>query len=231
MSELNDRTYRFLESLFLHIEKLGWPLVIIPWCVVFLGFIGMIFVLKRHSMRGRWLPAFIVGTVALAGHLLDYFVTIRLCPTLSAEANPIWNVVVEKLGLGIAKWYGFTGKVLLSFLSFELFAYFLVQRRQLLPKHATGFMDFWRRFGTKDGRKTVLHPGNIVNFFAFLFSLSGPFYFYIAFLNSIGSVELYMALPSMPVAGFCYFIMLMFVYLLGNYLVFRRDSMKGSTNE
>ena len=222
MSEFNERTYQFLEYIFLHVEKLGWPLVILPWCSVFFGFIAMIFVLKKHSMKGRWLPSFIVGGVALAGHLLDYFVTIRVCPTLSAEANPIWNVVVEKLGLGIAKWYGFTGKVLLSFLSFQFFAYFLIQRRKLLPKHAKSFVEFWNRFGMREGRKTLLRFGNIVNFFSFLFALSGPFYFYIAFLNSISSEELYMNLPSMPVAGLAYFVALVFVYFIGNYGVFRK---------
>ena len=69
MSEFNERTYQFLEYIFLHIEKLGWPLVILPWCSVFFGFIAMIFVLKKHSMKDRWLPSFIVGGVALAGHL------------------------------------------------------------------------------------------------------------------------------------------------------------------
>ena len=117
-------------------------------------------------MKGRWLPSFIVGTIALAGHLLDFFVTIRLCPTLSAEANPIWNVVVEKLGLSIAKWYGFTGKVLLSFLSFQFFAYFLIQRERLLPKRAKSFTDFWNRFGVTEGKRSLLRFGNIVNFFS-----------------------------------------------------------------
>ncbi len=224
MSEVNEHTYQFLESLFLHIEKLGWPLVIVPWCVVFLGFVVMVFVLRRHSMRGRWLPSFIVGTAALAAHMLDYFVTIRLCPTLSAEANPIWNVVVEKLGLGIAKWYGFTGKVLLSFLSFELFAYFLIQREKLLPRQAKSFSDFWNRYGTEQGKRVILRWGNIINFFSFLFALSGPFYFYVAILNTISSEELYLRLPSMPLAGFAYFILLMFVYLLGNFWIFKRGA-------
>jgi hypothetical protein len=222
MSEVNERTYLFLESLFLHIEKLGWPLVIVPWCVVFLGFIVMVCVLHRHSMRGRWLPSLIIGAVALVAHMLDYFVTIRLCPTLSAEANPIWNAVVEKLGLGIAKWYGFTGKALLSFLSFELFAYFLIQREKLLPKQAKSLSDFWNRYGTEQGKRVILRWGNIINFFSFLFALSGPFYFYVAILNTISSEELYLRLPSMPLAGFAYFILLMCVYLLGNYWIFKR---------
>lgn len=222
MSLFNERTYRFLEYIFLHVEKLGWPLVILPWCSVFLGFIAMIFVLKKHPMKDRLLPSLIVGGVALTGHLLDYFVTIRICPTLSAEANPIWNVVVEKLGLGIAKWYGFTGKVLLAFLSFQLFAYFLIQRRKLLPKHAKNFVEFWNRFGRREGKKTLVRFGNIVNLFSFLFALSGPFYFYIAFLNSISSEKLYMNLPSMPVAGLVYFAALVFVYLIGNYWAFRK---------
>ena len=230
MSAFNERTYYILEYVFLHIEKLGWPLVILPWCSVFFGFIAMIFVLKRHSMRGRWLPSLIVGGVALAGHLLDYFVTIRICPTLSAEANPIWNVVVDKLGLGIAKWYGFTGKVLLALLSFEFFAYFLIQREELFPKQAKGFSDFWSKFGMSEGKRSTLRFRNIANFFSFLFALSGPFYFYITFLNTISNEELYMRLPSMPAAGMAYLGMLVFVYLLGNYRGFRKRRSRTSSS-
>jgi hypothetical protein len=222
MSGFNERTYQFLEAIFLHVEKVGWTLVILPWCSVFFGFIAMVFVLKRHSMKGRWLPSFIVGFIALAGHLLDYFVTIRLCPTLSAEANPIWNVVVEKLGLTVAKWYGFTGKVLLSFLSFQFFAYFLIQREKLLPEGTKSFIDFWNQFGMRKGKKALLRFGNLINFFSFLFALSGPFYFYITVLNSISSEELYLRLPSMPVAGLGYLIILVLVYLFGNYWAFKK---------
>ena len=182
----------------------------------------MIFILRKHSMKGIWLPSLIVGGIALFGHLLDYFVTIRLCPDLSTEANPIWNVVVSRLGLGIAKWYGFTGKVLLSLLSFQFFAYFLLQRERLLPGSAKGLTDFWNRFGSLEGKKSIVRFRNIVNFFAFLFALSGPFYFYIVILNSITSEELYMRLPSMPVAGFFYMIILTVIYIFGNYLSFKR---------
>jgi hypothetical protein len=227
MSQFNDQTYQFLENIFSYVEKLGLPLIILAWCSVFFGFIGMIFVLKRHSMRGRWVPSFVVGGIALCGHLLDFFITIHLCPDLTTEANPIWNVVVERLGLGIAKWYGFSGKVLLSLLSFQFFAYFLIQREHLLPESTKGLIDFWNRFGSFKGRRSVVRFKNIVNFFAFLFALSGPFYFYIVILNSITSEDLYMKLPSMPVAGFFYMVILTLVYIFGNYWAFRRRGNAG----
>lgn len=222
MSDFNELTYRVLENLFVHVEKLGLPLVIIAWMSVFLGFLGMIFVLQKHSMAGKWRASLIVGGVALFAHLLDYFITIRLCPTLSTEANPIWNIVVVKMGLGIAKWYGFTGKVLLSFLSFQFFAFYLIQRERLLPKEAKGLMDFWNKYGREEKGKKLVRFGNIINFFSFLFALSGPFYFYIVLLNSITDEKLYMRLPSMPVAGFIYLIILTLFYLLGNYWEFRK---------
>lgn len=226
MSNFNDLTYRVLENLFLHVEKLGLPLVILAWSSVFLGFIGMIVVLRKHSMAGKWIPSLIVGGIALFGHLLDYFITIRLCPTLSSEANPIWNVVIERMGLGIAKWYGFTGKVLLSFLSFQFFAFYLIQRERLLPKKARGLIDFWNKFGKPEKGKSLLRFRNIINFFSFLFALSGPFYFYIVILNSITDEKLYMLLPSMPVAGFVYLIILTLIYIFGNYSKFKRRTKK-----
>jgi hypothetical protein len=131
-------------------------------------------------------------------------------------------VVVDKLGLGMAKWYGFTGKVLLSLLSFQFFAYFLIQREELLPKLAKSFSDFWNRFGMIEGKSAVLRFRNIANFFSFLFALSGPFYFYITFLNTVTNEKLYLRLPSMPVAGLAYLVILVFVYLLGNYWSFRK---------
>ncbi len=222
MSNFNELTYRVLENLFVHVEKLGLPLVILAWLSVFLGFIGMCFVLRKHPMSGKWIPSLIVGGIALFAHLLDYFITIRLCPTLSTEANPIWNVVVERMGLGIAKWYGFTGKVLLSLLSFQFFAFYLIQRERLLPKKAKGLMDFWNKYGSAEKGKSLLRFRNIINFFSFLFALSGPFYFYIVFLNSITDEKLYMALPSMPAAGFIYLIFLTLIYILGNYWKFRK---------
>ena len=223
MTEFNNQTYRFLEEVSCFLQKLGLPLAVLAWFSVFLGVIGMCFVLRKHSMVGKWRLSLIVGGVALFAHILDYVVTIRLNPSLSFEANPIWCIVVEKMGLEIAKWYGLTGKILISILSFQFFAFYLIQRETLLPKKANGFINFWKNYGrTKKGR-TVLELSNITNLFSFLFSLSGPFYFYVVFLNSITDEELYLQVPSMPLAGFLYVVILSIVYLFGNYWKFRED--------
>jgi len=222
MTEFNSQTYRFLEELSYFLQKLGLPLAVLAWFSVFLGVIGMCFVLRKHSMVGKWRLSLIVGGVALFAHILDYVVTIRLNPSLSFEANPIWCIVVEKMGQEIAKWYGLTGKILISILSFQFFAFYLIQRETLLPKKANGFINFWKNYGkTKKGR-TVLELNNITNLFSFLFSLSGPFCFYVVFLNSITDESLYIIMPSMPLTGFLYIVILTIIYLFGNYWKFRK---------
>jgi hypothetical protein len=222
MAEFNNQTYRFLEELSYFLQKLGLPLTVLAWFSVFLGVIGMCFILRKHSMVGKWRLSLIVGGVALFAHILDYVVTIRLNPSLSFEANPIWCIVVEKMGQEIAKWYGLTGKILISILSFQFFAFYLIQRETLLPKKANGFIDFWKNYGrTKKGR-TVLELSNITNLFCFLFSLSGSFYFYVVFLNSITDERLYMIMPSMSLTCFLYVVILSSIYLLGNYWKFRK---------
>lgn len=205
------------------VEGMGLPLAILAWVSVFGGSIGMVFVLRRHSMTGRWLPSLVVGGIALLAHLLDYFVTLRLTPDLSLEANPLWRIVVDRMGLGVAKVYGLSGKILVSILSFELFAFYLIQRERLFPGSATGFADFQRRFGTQGTTGWRGSCQNIGSFFAFMFALLGPFFFYITFLNSIGADETLCArLPSLPVVIAAYLILLMLAYGWANYRAFRR---------
>ena len=165
----------------------------------------------------------IVGIVSLIAHMVDFFGTLRVCPDLSFEANPIWCVVVDKMGLVLARWYGFTGKVLLAVIGFEFFAYYLIQREKLIPDKVRGFFSFWNNFGMKQDSKKIIRFANIKNFFAFLFALVGPFCLYIALLNSITDSELYMRMPSMPLMLLLYIIILTLVYLFGNYWAAKRN--------
>ena len=226
MVDLNNLTYDFLEKVLKFFAQFGLPMIVLAWFMVFLGVIAMIIVLRKHSLRGKWQASLIVGSVSLVAHLIDFFGTLRVCPDLSFEANPIWCVVVEKMGLSLARWYGFTGKVLLAIISFEFFAYYLIQRESLLPDRTQGFFSFWRNFGKKDSGKSVIRLTNIKNFFAFLFALIGPFCLYIALLNSITDSELYMRMPSMPLILLLYLFFLTCGYLFGNYWSFKRKNSK-----
>jgi hypothetical protein len=223
MTEFNDLTYDFLEKVLKFVARFGLPMIVLAWFMVFLAVIAMIFVLRKHSLRGKWQASLMVGVVSLAAHLIDFFGTLKVCPDLSFEANPIWCVVVEKMGLGLAQWYGFTGKVLLAIISFEFFAYYLIQRGTLLPDKAQGFFSFWQNFGKKDATKPVIRFANIKNFFSFLFALIGPFCLYIALLNSITDSKLYMRMPSMPLMLLLYIAILTLGYLFGNYWTWRKS--------
>jgi hypothetical protein len=150
-----------------------------------------------------------VAVTGLAAHLLDYFVTLRITPDLAMEANPIWRVVIDNFGLGLARAYGLTGKLLLSVLSAQLFAWHLSHRASLFPARASGVGDFIKQLG-----KGAPRMGNIRSFFAFAFALFGPYFFYITFMNVTGEAayDLYEKLPSPPVAILGYFVLVTFAY-------------------
>ncbi len=203
------------------VETLGLPLAVVAWIAVFAGAVGMAFVLLRARARGVWLPALVVGITALTAHVLDFAVTLRMSPDLEAEANPIWRIVIDNWGLSAAKLYGFTGKVLLSILSFELFAYYLSQREGLFPDRAEGFSSFWRHFGAGYPSGLVQWQ-NLASFFTYSFSLLGPFFFYVALLNSLSNSTLYLRFPSMPMALAGYLAALVGSYFVVTYRAFRR---------
>ena len=181
----------------------------------------MAIVLRPARTRSVWLPAFVVGITALTAHVLDFAVTLRMSPDLEAEANPIWRIVIDNWGLSVAKLYGFTGKVLLSILSFELFAYYLGQRECLFPDRAERFSIFWRHFGAGYPSGLVQWQ-NLASFFAYSFSLLGPFFFYVALLNSLSNSTLYLRFPSMPMALAGYLAALAVSYFVVTYRAFRR---------
>jgi hypothetical protein len=217
---MNDASLRLLEGLMKAVAGLGLPLIIAAWFGVLACAVGMALVLKRYLRTRVWLPAAAVGIVSLAAHMLDFFGTLRVMPDLSSEANPIWRVVVAKLGLRAAWWYGFTGKVLLAVLGFEFFAYYLAARKRLMPGSASGFFDFWKRFGATD-KPFSLEAINV--FFSFLFGLIGPFSFYVAYLNSLTDLETYNHMPAMPVMLAAYLVALTIAFLFGNYWSFHRE--------
>ncbi len=228
MSGWNDTLYRALEASYSRVEALGLPLAVAAWLTVFVGALAMAQVLRRAgSLRGHWGPAALVGVASLAAHLLDYAVTLRMSPTLGAEGNPIWRIAIEHFGLELAKLYGLTGKILLSILSFELFCFYRIQRTRLFPERADGFRSFWRRLGDASGRRARVHWPNLVNFFAFSFALMGPFFFYIALLNSLIESALYLRLPAMPLVLVLYLGLIVGAYFVTTYHAWRALAPKG----
>lgn len=220
---VNDAANRLFEALLRAVARLGLPLIVSAWLAVLITAAAMAVVLCRRPPR-IWLPAVAAGLVSLAAHLIDFFGTLRICPDLAFEANPIWCIVVREMGLKAAWWYGFTGKILLAVLGFEFFSYYLARRGAMMPDHCAGFFDFWRRFGAT-GRRISF--GSIALFFSFLFGLIGPFCFYVAYLNTVTDPAAYERLPAMPVMLLLYLAFLTLLFLAGNYLSFRRSRTAG----
>jgi hypothetical protein len=146
-----------------------------------------------------------------------------MSPTLAMEANPIWRIVIDSFGLRLALAYGLSGKLLLSVLSFEFFAYYLVQRERLYPAGVGGLRSFWGSYGRTGNGYQAVRGANLVNFFCFGFALLSPFVVYVALLNSLVDHPAYLRLPSMPTALVLYLGALAASYPLVTYRAFRRS--------
>jgi hypothetical protein len=222
-----------LDESFALVAKLGVPLAVAAWLTVFGGAIALGLILRRVDTRGVWPAALGVGGLGLTAHLLDYFVTLKITPDLSMEANPIWRVVIDNFGLWVARVYGLSGKLLLSVVSTQLFAWHLAHRASLFPtKETKTFSEFVRQLGQgapglgnirsfpSSGRGAA---GRLASFFAFAFALFGPYFFYITFMNVTGAAEseLYERLPSPPVAILVYFAGVIAAYFGSMWRAFR----------
>jgi hypothetical protein len=227
----NIEANRIFESLLSLIEKLGLPLSVLAWLSVFFVAIFMVFVLKKYPLHSVWLPSLVVALICLIAHMLDYHVTLKVSPNLSDEANPIWRIVIDNLGLKLAKAYGFTGKLLLSIISFELFSYYLIQRQRLFPKQAQDFFTFWKEFGLESQKNRAINWANLASFFSFTFALIGVFSFYIALLNSNINSALYNRLPPMLAVLLLYIVVLVAAYLVVTYRAGARTLRKGGLYE
>ena len=75
MAGLNELSYKVLEEILKFAAKFGLPIIILAWLVVFFAAIGLIFILKKHSLHGKWRASLFVGGISLVAHLFDYFVT------------------------------------------------------------------------------------------------------------------------------------------------------------
>jgi hypothetical protein len=209
-----------LDAAFDKVEALGAPIAILAWLAVLLAALGMAAVLRRHPDRERSRSELWVGAFALAAHMADYAVTLRASPDLALEANPIWRVVLDTLGLRVALLYGFTGKLLLSLLCFQCFAWYRATRADLYPAGAANLVSFVRGLG--GANLSRVHLPNLVNFFCFAFPLQSLFVAYVTLLNTLVDDPLYLRLPSMPVALVAWLALVAIAYPLATWRAYCR---------
>lgn len=214
----DDLLFRFLAML----ERLGvWPSVG-AWLAVALGAVAMAYVLREEEVT-IWPSASLVGLLALAANLADYIVTLRQSPDLTLEANPLWRNVVHHYGLRVAKWYGLSGKIFVSVLAAQMFAFYLSQRAAIFPARADSLWQFLMRMGgcAHTQRERLL---GLFAIFAFFFAWINAFYFYIAYTNSLDDPDVLQKLPSVSVALIIFVATLAIAFSLTTYRAFRRSA-------
>src|SRR5437868_4342547 len=116
------------------VESWGVWLSWLAWATVFFG--ALMMWRATRNVRGKqvWTAAFVVTVLAITAHMADYVITLRRSPDLALELNPLWRNIVLHYGLGVAKWYGLTGKLLVSILSGQMTAFYLGNRSRLFPR-------------------------------------------------------------------------------------------------
>jgi hypothetical protein len=208
--------YELLFRAFDLVEKMGAPIAIAAWLTVFLGSIGLGWVLRKHALRPHLVPALALGAISMLAHFSDIAVTLKISPDLALEGNPIWLIVLDRWGLSFAIAYGYTGKFLVGVLNVELYLWYRVTREQVYPAQASSFGEFARRLGERCPRRYGIAWMRIASLFAYLFGYLGLFSFWVAFQNYVGGTNeaLYEKVPSPVIV-----LPIMLLTLAGFYLV------------
>src|SRR4051812_1404245 len=174
-----------LARLLAWVESWGVWLSWLAWATVFFGALAMWRVTSGVRGRKVWTAALVVTTLAVFAHMTDYIITLRRSPDLALELNPLWRNVLLRYGLGVAKWYGVTGKLLVSVLAGQMTAFYLGNRPRLCPlaKPEEGSLGL-SRFVTHIGERSANWRGRgaapFTVFFFFFFGVAF-FFFFIAF--------------------------------------------------
>lgn len=205
------------------IQRMGVGLSWLAWITVAAGALLMAWVLRHERRRGIWMPAVAMGMVALAANLADYFVTLHRSPDLSLEANPLWRLVVDRYGLAVARWYGLTGKILVSIIAAEMTAYYLAYRHRLFPDQARSLGQFILHLGGRSHNRGE-RLAALFTVFAFFFAGLNLLYFYIAYTNWLQDPVWLDRLPSAPVAVFVVVVLLCIAFVHLTWSAFRRSS-------
>lgn len=210
------------------VESWGVWLSWLAWAAVFLGALAMW--RATRDVRGWpiWTAAFVVTVLAIAAHMADYVITLRRSPDLALELNPLWRNIVLHYGLGVAKWYGLTGKLLVSVLSGQMTAFYLGNRSRLYPS-ASGLGPRGFVAGLGERSATWCDRGAaLFTVFAFFFAGLTFFYFYIAHQNSITDPAQLDRLPSTPVAVLLYVVALAFAFVTLTYRAYAASPIAAS---
>jgi hypothetical protein len=205
------------------IQSWGIWLSWLAWATVFLGALLMMSATRGVRGRATWTAAFVVTALAIVAHMADYVITLRRSPDLALELNPLWRNIVERYGIGVAKWYGLTGKLLVSVLAGQMTAFYLGNRVRLFPR-ASGLRP--RAFAAHMGERSQTwrdRAAALFTIFAFFFAGLTFFYFYIAYQNSITDPATLDRLPSVPVAVGAYVLSLGIVFVEMTYRAYRRE--------
>ena len=217
---MSDQTlFRLLEW----IERWGVWLSWLAWATVFFGAMAMGWALRHERSRAAWRAAAIIAGLALVAHVADYLITLHRSPDLALEANPLWRNVVQHYGLTVAKWYGLTGKILVSIIAGEMAAFYVAQRRRLYPLHADGLAGFLRGLGSRS-RTWKDRLAALFTLFCFFFAGLSFFYFYVAFQNWAIDPAVLDRLPSVTVAVLSYVASLCLAFLFFTYHAYKAES-------
>lgn len=208
------------------LEKVGVWLSILAWFTVAGGGLAMACALRRERRARVWIPAAIVFLLALVANLADYFGTLQQSPDLAYEANPLWRNIMDTFGLPVARWYGLTGKLWLSLLAGQMFAFYLRNRHLWFPEKAESFGSFLRGMGNRNKTLPQRLTG-LFTLFAFFFAGIQLLLFYVAYLNSLEDPALFDRLPSFPAAVVYLVIVLGLVFVVATYRAFRRSQPSG----
>ena len=181
------------------VEQFGIAPALLAWAVCVFAVVAMTFALHHERRVAVHLAGAGVGAIALAANLLDYFVTLSASPELALEANPLYGGMVAAYGVETAKLYALSGKIMVSILAGQMFAFYLSNIERLYPKRARTIVEFAFGMGNR-ARNTRERWVALFTLFAFLFAGIQPLYFYIAFLNGIQDLALLARLPSATTA-------------------------------
>ena len=204
------------------IQTWGVWLSWLAWATVFFGALAMWRATRAVRGRGVWTAAFVVTALAMVAHLADYVITLRQSPDLALELNPLWRNIVERYGIGVAKWYGLTGKLLVSVLAGQMTAFYLGNRGRLFARAAgLGSLGFLAHMGERS-RTWRDRAAALFTIFAFFFAGLTFFYFYIAYQNSLTDPAALDRLPSTPMAVLIYVVVLCAAFLVLTYRAYRQ---------
>ena len=203
------------------IQTWGVWLSWLAWATVFFGALLMWRATREVRGRGVWTAAFVVTALAIVAHLADYVITLRRSPDLALELNPLWRNIVERYGIGVAKWYGLSGKLLVSVLAGQMTAFYLGNRQRLFARASgLGALGFAVHMGERS-RTWRDRAAALFTIFAFFFAGLTFFYFYIAYQNSLTDPAAFDRLPSTPMAVLIYVVVLCAAFLALTYRAYR----------